>query len=340
MERKLACPYFKRYPEKYVDVRVCCGPGWDSVHRVKEHLYRKHSWPKFRCFRCYTAFDDSESLAVHARSDERCTNQTPDSDNRFDEKTEMALKSRTRGIEKKSMNERWVEVYRILFPTENDDAVPSPYYEYVEKSTMSVHGHDQTLQEYNEFIRRELSPVLREELSSDIEAQLNVFEDGLKDRVTKILQRLNQRLFSDFKSSRRAEDASVQISADASATAQSARPLNPSPSCEVPQDLASAPQDILPVGFLTGYELAWDSFPPEYLEIPVQFSLGDQEKEGYLDSDDRDNSSGSNAIGNMDCPSIGQELYLDRRSVNEEKGTEERIERSRDWCQIDSCRVV
>lgn len=34
-ERKLACPYFKRNPSKYVTERSCSGPGWSSVHRLK-----------------------------------------------------------------------------------------------------------------------------------------------------------------------------------------------------------------------------------------------------------------------------------------------------------------
>jgi hypothetical protein len=33
--RKFACPYYKYDPEKYGDWRQCCGPGWDTVHRVK-----------------------------------------------------------------------------------------------------------------------------------------------------------------------------------------------------------------------------------------------------------------------------------------------------------------
>ena len=33
--KKLACPYFKRDPQKYQRVRSCPGPGWDTVHRLK-----------------------------------------------------------------------------------------------------------------------------------------------------------------------------------------------------------------------------------------------------------------------------------------------------------------
>ena len=33
--RKYACPFSKHDPGKYKNVKTCCGPGWDDVHRVK-----------------------------------------------------------------------------------------------------------------------------------------------------------------------------------------------------------------------------------------------------------------------------------------------------------------
>ena len=33
--RPLACPFFKRYPQKYMTQRTCAGPGWHSMHRLK-----------------------------------------------------------------------------------------------------------------------------------------------------------------------------------------------------------------------------------------------------------------------------------------------------------------
>lgn len=39
--RRFACPFFARNPSKYLMVRSCSGPGWDSVHRVK-YVHRLH----------------------------------------------------------------------------------------------------------------------------------------------------------------------------------------------------------------------------------------------------------------------------------------------------------
>ena len=35
LDRRLACPYFKREPRKHRKHRSCAGPGWTTVHRVK-----------------------------------------------------------------------------------------------------------------------------------------------------------------------------------------------------------------------------------------------------------------------------------------------------------------
>lgn len=32
---RFACPFLKRYPESKKLTRACCGPGWESVHRMK-----------------------------------------------------------------------------------------------------------------------------------------------------------------------------------------------------------------------------------------------------------------------------------------------------------------
>lgn len=33
--KKFACPFSRHDPAKYKSVKTCCGPGWETVHRVK-----------------------------------------------------------------------------------------------------------------------------------------------------------------------------------------------------------------------------------------------------------------------------------------------------------------
>jgi hypothetical protein len=44
-EQKLACPFFKHNPSGHSTNRACVFPGFPSISRVKEHLYRNHTLP-------------------------------------------------------------------------------------------------------------------------------------------------------------------------------------------------------------------------------------------------------------------------------------------------------
>lgn len=75
-QNRFACPFYKHDRRFYANWRVCRGPGFDSIHRLKyeelrerhwprltafrEHIYRRHAAPKFRCSRCYTDFKNAK----------------------------------------------------------------------------------------------------------------------------------------------------------------------------------------------------------------------------------------------------------------------------------------
>ncbi|KAK3984057.1 hypothetical protein QBC44DRAFT_226611, partial [Cladorrhinum sp. PSN332] len=67
------CPYFKYNPGRYRMERNCRGPGWPSIHRAKEHLFRRHRQPQFRCGRCWQPFKDEASFLEHQRTPQPCT---------------------------------------------------------------------------------------------------------------------------------------------------------------------------------------------------------------------------------------------------------------------------
>ncbi|OCK79198.1 hypothetical protein K432DRAFT_355440 [Lepidopterella palustris CBS 459.81] len=130
--RKLACPYFKRNPRKYQKFRSCPGPGWDTVHRLKEHLYRRHALP-LRCPRCYQPFQNDAALNEHHRARQGCEVREEDPTEGFDKEQENKLKSRKRRQPDRSEEDRWRHVYRILFPDDIPSAMPSPckFYLYI-----------------------------------------------------------------------------------------------------------------------------------------------------------------------------------------------------------------
>lgn len=142
--RKFACPYFKRNPKKYGKWTSCPGPGWDEVHRVKcvpccrhskprkmltmarTHLYRRHALP-IQCPRCWEVFKADNELQSHLQQDPPCTIQG----NRmlhegFTKDQEKKLRSRKKTHGDMTDEEKWREIYLILFPDDDPSSIPSP----------------------------------------------------------------------------------------------------------------------------------------------------------------------------------------------------------------------
>lgn len=126
--RKFACPFYKHDPRTHRKERTCCGPGWDSIHRLKEHLYRKHRLPKHACPRCGESFGGANGLTAHLRADITCKTVDIGPVDGIDEEMESKLKVRKTqsGL---TEEERWLEIYLILFPKANREKIPSPYYD-------------------------------------------------------------------------------------------------------------------------------------------------------------------------------------------------------------------
>jgi hypothetical protein len=124
-QRRFACPYYKRCPGEYHDSRACRGPGWASVHHVKLHLYRRHRRPH-QCLRCFEIFADEQNLMQHQRSVDGCSIREGSLAEGFDAKQEELLRSRKRKSSKCTEEDKWREMYQILFPEDNAADMPSP----------------------------------------------------------------------------------------------------------------------------------------------------------------------------------------------------------------------
>ncbi|KAF4821897.1 hypothetical protein CGCSCA5_v002799 [Colletotrichum siamense] len=122
---RLACPFYRNSPEKHQKSRSCAGPGWLTVHRVKEHILRQHA-PPIYCVRCATLFTTETELNKHLTLPAPCSLNTSASHYvGINKEQEKALRRRGRGPPEK----QWKEVYKILFPLESEELIPSPYYE-------------------------------------------------------------------------------------------------------------------------------------------------------------------------------------------------------------------
>ncbi|KAF4304544.1 hypothetical protein GTA08_BOTSDO07726 [Botryosphaeria dothidea] len=126
-KKKFACPYHKRWPQVQPAHRACVFPGFSTVHRMKEHLFRRHALG-IQCRICYESFDDDAGLTQHLSLLNQCPGSGEPSRVGFTIATERKLRERMRGSEE----EKWMKIYKTLFEDDEEalNNIPSPYWEY------------------------------------------------------------------------------------------------------------------------------------------------------------------------------------------------------------------
>ncbi|KAJ4326042.1 hypothetical protein N0V84_003262 [Fusarium piperis] len=180
---RFACPYHQYDPKTFGAKRTCCGPGWTELPRVKEHLDRAHSLPKFQCNRCCRRFKKDEELKKHQRETTPCPVKDPskmprDLADGYDEEQSKRLKARTR----KTPDDKWREWYCILFNLEpNDPNIPSPF------RTPTISRED--IPEFHEWWTR-AEPVICHRVTKEVEKALINCEPQVKNDVMEGLQDL------------------------------------------------------------------------------------------------------------------------------------------------------
>lgn len=214
-ERKFACPYFQRNHHRRLSNinlprRACYGPGFHTVHRVKEHLYRAHRQPLV-CPRCDTQTESEISLEVHMRQDPPCAKRPKQLREGINSTTEKLLRSRNRDFTKKSEAEKWRHVYTILFPADDLNDLPSPYHEnHIEANFANDSPIDSTAKRYEEFIKRELFPRIYRVLETKIDEALDSAERGitetLKTQLQGILRDVQVELRDEFEAANEAQN--------------------------------------------------------------------------------------------------------------------------------------
>ncbi|KAM7203143.1 hypothetical protein V8F20_004085 [Naviculisporaceae sp. PSN 640] len=202
--QRLACPFFKHNQSRYRMWRACPGPGWPTVHRIKEHVYRKHALP-VRCPRCHQVFDTELQKDDHISQEERCA-QTEDTSppEGIDADKAKLLRSRKGKNKEASEVEKWNEMYMILFPEADSANLPSPYYDYAAELPPPGSPGGEFIR-YEQFLRRELPGRVRQELETRIEERINPMEETLRGELVEIVRDMQLQLFELYKASRNPE---------------------------------------------------------------------------------------------------------------------------------------
>ncbi|KAF1994367.1 hypothetical protein P154DRAFT_447722 [Amniculicola lignicola CBS 123094] len=291
-EPRFACPFYKRNPRRHLTFTSCRDPGFTTVARLKEHLYRRHLLP-IQCNRCCATFSTEPLLREHQRDARGCEIREQAPLEGFNKDQERKLKSKRRSPVVQTEEDKWKRVYHILFPDDPAEAMPSPLdIEY------NTHHDDQPSEDnsnvarFQEFSRLELPRLVRRTLEIVVEHEAQPLEDKLKDRLVDIVKECQTQLFSMFQTSHGSSDvvSSVPVTNAAehdqlaTAGAESSFPDFDSflsSACYLPSvleakepmetlkspDLRASPERATSGTPDSGYDSTWTNIVPEMLAI-------------------------------------------------------------------------
>ncbi|KAL1800083.1 hypothetical protein ACET3X_000425 [Alternaria dauci] len=195
LELRFACPYYKRNPGRHQTFTSCRDPGFTTVARLKEHLYRRHLLPP-QCHRCCTTFTNDIALREHQRDTNGCELREQLPLEGFDKEQEKKIKSKKGSQVHQNEVEKWKAVYRILFPDDDAADMPSPYIEYQRNTASAAEPPSST--RFQEFSRLELPRLVRRTLESIVEHEAQPLEDRLKERLVDIVRQCQTQLETMF----------------------------------------------------------------------------------------------------------------------------------------------
>ncbi|KAK4195303.1 hypothetical protein QBC40DRAFT_289321 [Triangularia verruculosa] len=193
--KKFACPFRKHDPQKYSlqEHEVCAVRSWGTISRLKEHLYRRHY--KIHCQRCKQTFGDFRELADHEMSPQGCVvvHAPPPCD--ISTIQEKQLKSRKHNAKRKTDEEKWVEIYQLLFP--NEDIPSSPYPEVVDDMGQ-ISSETQSSMHFQHFLLRTLPALFSQMAEEQIGRPIAPHEALRMDTIPTLIEGSLQKAFSEW----------------------------------------------------------------------------------------------------------------------------------------------
>ncbi|KAE8444956.1 hypothetical protein EG329_014083 [Mollisiaceae sp. DMI_Dod_QoI] len=160
---KYSCPYRKHNRRKYnIHTHRTCALSWfPNIARLKEHLYRTHRAP-VQCHRCTLQFDDQRALKTHIKAKIVCDLVEGEPIEGFDLDIEELLRRRKKSSRDQPIEKRWREIYLLLFPDDDSDDLPSPFWDppIDEPTPIAISIEDYIRQEVPNRVRRDIEDRL------------------------------------------------------------------------------------------------------------------------------------------------------------------------------------
>ncbi|KAE9379384.1 hypothetical protein N431DRAFT_553617 [Stipitochalara longipes BDJ] len=188
---KFACPFRKHNPSNYSIY------SHRSSHQIILH-----------CERCWQTFDNQENLTAHRTVDatEICQVKSGYPPDGLTPDMERKLRSRKKAHRNQTEEDRWREIYRIIFP---DEDVPSPYFEPLQDEP-PLSPDSRELANYEVYVRRELPRLVRASVLEVFSREMQPVEASLIANLVDTIQECQASLFRSY-SERMGQDQRADI---------------------------------------------------------------------------------------------------------------------------------
>ncbi|KAI1114786.1 hypothetical protein F5Y14DRAFT_153054 [Nemania sp. NC0429] len=190
-KKRIACPFLKRFPAQFSTWRTCGGPGFDGMHRMKEHLKRRH----FRencCGRCGQQFQSSRLLQAHTRADVPCALVEISTESGFMSQIQWDEISGKRAASNANILERWREIYLIIFPDMDQDIIPGPYFDLFDTEIELQRHIDPN--EYDIYLKQNLPGRIIVRLNEEF----HFMAERAKQRMLEIIQQESSEVLKSY----------------------------------------------------------------------------------------------------------------------------------------------
>ncbi|PVH75679.1 hypothetical protein DL98DRAFT_643694 [Cadophora sp. DSE1049] len=194
---KFAYPFRKYDRCKYnlYSYRCCAQSHWPNISRLKSHRMAIH------CERCWKIFGDSKQLKAHITVDaalicQATFGKVPDG---ISDEMEQKLRSRKRTYRNQTEEDRWKEIYRLLFPDfkpPRDEGPMSP--------------DSKSLADYEAYVRRELPRLVRSSVLEVLIREMQPVEDSLLANLVNTIQDCQDQLFRSYSNRNNNEGTNVE----------------------------------------------------------------------------------------------------------------------------------
>jgi len=120
---------------------------------------------------------------------------------------EQEKKLRCRKKSTLSEEQKWKEMFCVIFPDHDEELIPSPYYGNDPTMTSGRNGSDQ-LTEYEQYLRLELPRLIRNQLEVTILGASEPLESQIRSQLVDIVRSCQSEAFRAYQSSARPQSPS------------------------------------------------------------------------------------------------------------------------------------